>query len=165
MIPVQLVYIIVGALFSAIATLALTTYKEYKQSVRTRRVLFAEMESMKDLLERTAEEDRYTRPIRLQIEQQISTKMYDQHLPNLGRLTDDEIGAVMSFYKNMEYITQAHQVYNQSRVSEDLPDMDSEKFDSYMIKMSAERALLDLRAAQYFRGDINYIQYLWNWRR
>ena len=95
--------------------------------------------------------------------------MYNQHLPNLGRLTNDEIGAVMAFYRRVESLMDSHQTYNQVKLSEDSEEVeafDNQKmFASFGVKVSAERALLDLRAAQYFRGDVNFLQYLRNWKQ
>lgn len=167
MIPSQLLYILVGALFSAISTLCLTTYREYKQSVRTRRVIFTEMESMKGLLETMSREDKDERPTRVHIHRQLSTKMYDQHLPNLGRLTDKEITAVMSFYQRVTYILESHQTYNEIRQS-DTPDDDEKRrkqlqmkwFSSYSIQPTVKRALLDLRAAEAARNEMGFLEYI-----
>lgn len=167
MIPNQLLFILIGALFSAVSTLLLSTYQEYKQSVRTRRVLFGEMESMKTLLNSLVEEHEDTRPIRIQIEHQISTKMYEQHLPNLGRLTDDEIAAVMSFYRRMNFILDSYQTYNQMRKLKTPKDREKRKeqsrqewFSSYTVYETAQRALVDLRAAQETRENITFWEYL-----
>jgi hypothetical protein len=125
------------------------------------------MESMKEILESMAEEDKDTRSVRLHIEHQISTKMYEQHLPNLGRLTDDEITAVMSFYRRMKSILESHQKYNEAKKAETPENKEKRKeqsrqewFSSYSIHVTAQKALEDLSAAQDARKEVNFWQYI-----
>ena len=168
MIPGQLLWILVGAFFSAISTLVLSIHREYRQSIRARRVIFNEMESMEDLLNSLKDEENDSRPVRIQIEQQVSTKMYEQHLPHLGRLTDDEIGAIMSVYQRMNYILDSHQTYNQAIESEVPEDREKRKeksreewFSSYNISTSAKNALEDLEEAREARENLSFWQYVY----
>jgi len=169
MIPEQLVWILAGAFFSAISTLVLSIHREYRQSIRTRRVIFNEMESMEGLLSSLKNEENDSRAVRIQIEQQVSTKMYEQHLPHLGRLTDNEIGAIMSFYQKMNYILDSHQTYNQAKESETPEDREKRKeqsreewFSSYSISLSAKDALENLEEAREAREDLSFWQYVQN---
>lgn len=167
MIPSQLLYILVGALFSTISTLCLSSYQDYKQSIRTRRVLFGEMESMKGLLESMSREDNDKRSVRTQIDEQISTKMYEQHLPNLGRLRDDEIEPVISFYRQMKSIQDSHETYNQAMDAETPEDREKRKeqstnqwFASYSIHVASEKALKNLAQAQKARKKTSFVRYI-----
>lgn len=173
MIPNQLLYIAVGALFSAVSTLALNSYQGYKQSKRTRRILFAEMESMRELLESMRDEDNDKRSVRIQIDEQISTKMYEQHLPNLSHLTDDEIEPVISFYQRIKSIQDSHQTYNQAKEADTPDDKEERKeqsrsqwFSSYSVASASEKALEDLKNAQKAREQTSFPRYLlsglWN---
>ncbi|MFC6613687.1 hypothetical protein ACFQAS_01720 [Halopenitus salinus] len=122
---------------------------------------------MEELLKSLAEEENDIRSVRIQIEDQVSTKMYDQHLPYLGRLTDDEIGHVMAFYRQMSYILDSHQTYNQAREA-DTPDNRDERkrqsreewFSSYNISLSAENALSNLQDARNVKEDVNFFRYV-----
>ena len=167
MIPNQLLYILVGALFSAFSTLALSSYQDYKQSERTRKILYAEMESMRELLESMRDEDYDNRSVRTQIDDQVSTKMYEQHLPNLCRLTEEEIEPVISFYRRMNSIQDSHQTYNQMRDAETPDDKENqhqqsrkEWFSSYSVGITSEKALEDLKDAQEARERISFPRYL-----
>ena len=167
MIPSQLLYILLGAVFSAVSTLTLNSYQDYKQSERTRKILFAEMESMKELLESMADEDEGGRTIRTNIDEQISSKMYEQHLPNLSHLTNEEIEPVISFYRRVRSIQDYHQIYNQTR-QEDTPNNKEERvdqsrrqsFSSYKVGWSSEKALEDLEAAKEARKKTSFIRYI-----
>lgn len=55
-IPIEFLYIAIGALFSAVATLSLNTYQVHKRANETRRAVLAEMESMEALLQFLATE-------------------------------------------------------------------------------------------------------------
>lgn len=167
MIPSQLLYILVGALFSGISTLCLSSYQDYKQSVRTRRILFSEMESMKGLLESMCEEENDKRSVRIQIDEQISTKMYEQHLPDLGRLRNEEIEPIMSFYRRMKSIQDSHETYNQTMEAETPVNREKRKeqsrdkwFASYSISLTSEKALEDINRAQKAREKTSFLRYL-----
>lgn len=166
-IPNQLLYILIGAVFSSISALTLRTYQEYKQSVRTRRVLFSEMESMGDLLEELDNESVDNRPRRSHIEHQISTKMYDQHFTNLGRLTDGEITPVREFYQQVSYLRKSYLKYNQ--VKRDIISSDESMtkwqreqkvFSSQNIGRGANEALEQLEKAKSAREDMSFWQYI-----
>lgn len=151
----ELLYIGVGALFSATAAVAVNSYRRHKQANEARRAILEEMKSMETILNDIDKEHKDRRPIRTQIDTEITTKMYDQHMPTLGRLTREEIQPVISFYRNLNTIRESHLVYNTIREAE-TPESreersrqkDRESLSSLNLEIASSKALEDLEAAK-----------------
>ncbi|TKX35136.1 hypothetical protein EXE51_15795 [Halorubrum sp. CGM5_25_10-8B] len=111
--------------------------------------------------------DEDKRTVRNQIDEQISTKMYEQHLPNLSRLSDEEIEPVMSFYRRMKSIQKSHQTYNQMEEADSPSDKEGQReqsrsqfFSSYSVGLGSKKALNDLEKAKEAREEMSFLSYL-----
>ena len=58
------------------------------------------------------------RPRKTRIEEELSTQMYEQHVSEIGKLSQDEADLIIDFYKKLRSIQGLHQEYNEIRSRE-----------------------------------------------
>lgn len=163
-IPPEVFYTGFGVVLSAVATLSIRSYDAYRQAERTRKAVFAEMETMETLLEEIASEERETGySVREGIDTRLTTKIYDQSVAQVGELTDEEASAIISFYHKISSLRASYSRYNRHKnhTRDGRPSEDNLTLYSFAIEGAAASALDHLDTAKAARAQESFLRFVW----
>ena len=112
MVSAQFQNILFGSLLTLLITFLVQYYRDKRSQLRTRQALKGEIKAARGRLDRMSDGFNETETKREQLEISLSSKMYNQHLPQLGGLSEKEIELIIEYYQSVEQIIESQNRYN-----------------------------------------------------